>query len=180
MSLTVKSLAVAAALLYTTASLTQDVFKWTDESGLVHYGNSVPDGVENFERVNLTPTPAATSASEPARAVLPSEPSATESASQVPTSSTIVTTPQPAGVMSLEKLDRLCEDARERAIAPLRTVAIEECKATPRNDPAYCERFYADYGEAGRTVSGTIRPRMFDDLPECIQAQQQRGTRGRR
>ena len=28
----------------------------------------------------------------------------------------------------------------------------------------------ADFGDGGRTVSGSIRPRMFDDLPECVEA----------
>ena len=35
-------------------------------------------------------------------------------------------------------LDRICENAREREIAPLRAAAIEECEAAPRrSDPEY-------------------------------------------
>ncbi len=180
MTLNGKKLAALAALLYATASVPQAVFKWTDENGAVHYGDSVPDGVENYERVSITPAPAAAPASEQTRAADPAAPSATETAPQAPTSSTSVATPEPARALSLQEMDRLCEDARERAIAPLRTAAIEECKASRRNDPAFCERFYADFGDAGRTESGAIRPRMFDDLPECVQAQQERSGRGRR
>jgi hypothetical protein len=64
-------------------------------------------------------------------------------------------------------------------IAPLREAAIEECKQDKREDPAFCERFNADFGEGGRTVSGAIRPRMFDDLPECVEAQEELHRRGR-
>ena len=39
-----------------------------------------------------------------------------------------------------------------------------------RNDPDWCVRFNADFGDAGRTVNGTMRPRMFDDLPEWVQS----------
>ena len=178
MTLSTKTFVALAALFYSAASVPQDVFRWTDESGVVHFGDSVPDGVENYERVSISPAPAA--APEQARAADPAESSGTEAASQVPASSTSVATPQPAGTLSLAELDRLCEDARERAIAPLRAAEIEECKATRRSDPAFCERFFADFGDAGRTASGTIRPRMFDDLPECVQARQERSGRSRR
>ena len=50
MTLNGKKLVALAALLYAAASVPQDVFKWTDENGLVHYGESVPDGIENYER----------------------------------------------------------------------------------------------------------------------------------
>ncbi len=179
MMLNGKKLVVLAALLYAAASVPQDVFKWTDSNGLVHFGESVPAGVENYERVSITPAPAAPPAPEQAP-VAPLERSVAAPAPQPPARSTPVAAPQPASAFSLEELDRFCEDARELAIAPLRTEAIEECKAAPRNDPAYCERFYSDFGDGGRTVSGTIRPRMFDDLPECFQARQERNSRGRR
>jgi hypothetical protein len=83
--------------------------------------------------------------------------------------------------MSLEELDRICEDAREREIAPLRTAAIEECEASPRrSDPEYCERFHATFGEAVRIANGATKPRMFNDLPECAQVEQERRNRSRR
>lgn len=72
--------------------------------------------------------------------------------------------------MSMDELNQRCDAAREEKIAPLREQTIEECKQQPRNDPAWCERFYADFGEGGRTKNGSIRPRMFDDLPECLDA----------
>jgi len=170
-------LVALAALLYAAASLSQEIFKWIDENGVVHYGESAPEGIEDYERVSITPPPAATPAPPRPQAANPSEPAGTEPPPEAPR--TPVVTPKPASAVSLEELDRICDDARERQIAPLKAAAIEECKATPRNDPAYCERFNADFGEGGRTTSGAVRPRMFNDLPECVQAQQERDNRGR-
>lgn len=81
--------------------------------------------------------------------------------------------------MSLEDLDLRCDEAREKMIAPLREAEIEKCKQDQRKNPAFCERFNADFGEGGRTVSGSIRPRMFDDLPECKEALEEKHRRGR-
>ena len=78
---------------------------------------------------------------------------------------------------SLEELDRRCEAAREEKIAPLREAEIARCKADKRNDPAYCERFWADYGESRRTPDGNFIPRMFHDLPECVTAERERRRR---
>ena len=81
--------------------------------------------------------------------------------------------------LSLAELDLRCEEAREKMIAPLREAAIAECKQDKREDPAFCERFNADFGDGGRTASGYIRPRMFDDLAECEEALHERNRRGR-
>ncbi len=81
--------------------------------------------------------------------------------------------------MSVPDLDLRCDEAREEMIAPLRETAIAECKQDKRRDPEWCERFNADFGEGGRTESGSIRPRMFDDLPECIEALEEKNRRGR-
>ena len=80
---------------------------------------------------------------------------------------------------SMDELDNRCDVARERKIAPLRKEEIEKCKADKRNDPGWCERFFIDYGEGGRTVHGAMRPRMFDDLPECVDALNERNRRAR-
>lgn len=73
---------------------------------------------------------------------------------------------------SLQELEQRCEQAREEKIAPLRQAAIEECiTSNPRrrNVEEYCERFYSDFGQGGRTASGGFRQRMFHDLPECLE-----------
>lgn len=78
---------------------------------------------------------------------------------------------------SLQSLERQCEYARERLIAPLRQDAIYQCMAdrasgnrgsrSSRDAREFCERFYADFGQGGRTQSGGFRQRMFHNIPEC-------------
>jgi hypothetical protein len=65
-------------------------------------------------------------------------------------------------------LEAQCESEREALIKPLRDEEIAKCKADGRSDPAYCERYFKDYGNAVRsTPKGGFVPRMFNDLPSC-------------
>lgn len=70
----------------------------------------------------------------------------------------------------VQALEARCEAAREARLKPLREAEIAKCKADKRNDPAYCDRFWADYGNAVRLPNGRMQPRLFDDLPECTAA----------
>ena len=74
----------------------------------------------------------------------------------------------------VKALEAVCEKAREARIAPLREQAIKECIAMPRSDPAACRERHRDFGEARRADSGRLLPRMFHDLPECVQAHEAR------
>ncbi|MGC1522024.1 MAG: hypothetical protein WA803_10840, partial [Steroidobacteraceae bacterium] len=67
----------------------------------------------------------------------------------------------------VEALEAQCEQEREARIKPLRELEIAKCKADKDNDPAYCERFWKDYGNPTRIARGGMTPRMFDDLPVC-------------
>ena len=67
----------------------------------------------------------------------------------------------------VEALEAQCEQEREARIKPLRDMEIEKCKEDKNNDPAYCERFWKDYGNSTRVARGGMIPRMFDDLPVC-------------
>jgi hypothetical protein len=67
-------------------------------------------------------------------------------------------------------LEARCEAERETRIKPLRDAEIARCKVDSRNDPAYCERYWKDYGSARRGANGGTIPRMFDDLPVCVEA----------
>jgi hypothetical protein len=71
-------------------------------------------------------------------------------------------------------LESQCAAAREAKIKPLREAEISKCKASRPDDPAYCDRYWSDYGNAKRLPNGTMSPRMFDDLPICVQATQAR------
>jgi hypothetical protein len=67
-------------------------------------------------------------------------------------------------------MEAQCEHEREARIKPWRDMEIAKCKADSNNDPAYCERYWKDYGNRVRTPNGTMTPRMFDDLPVCVAA----------
>ena len=67
-------------------------------------------------------------------------------------------------------LEAQCEAEREAKIKPLRDAEIAKCKADKSNDPAYCERYWKDYGSERRGATGGTIPRMFWDLPVCVAA----------
>ena len=72
---------------------------------------------------------------------------------------------------SAAELRGICEAEREKPIATLRQQAIEECANKHRGKTREeCERFYKDYGEASRTQQRGFIQRMFNDIPECIAA----------
>jgi hypothetical protein len=160
------------------ADAQQIVYKWIGEDGVVHMGDSPPDNAQNVETITIAPsnsTVAPTRAPAPKRSAdpVPSQPAAPP-ATEVPTPA-----PVDISAMTLEELDQRCDAAREDKIAPLREAEIESCKQGKRNDPVECESINADFGDGGRTFSGTIRPRMFDDLPECTEALQEWNSRPR-
>lgn len=66
------------------------------------------------------------------------------------------------------QLEQQCEAAREARLAPLREAEIAKCKADKPEDPAYCDRYWRDYGNATRRPDGTMKPRLFHDIPECV------------
>lgn len=176
------ALGIVMILAGATAAAQQTVYKWVDNDGVIHFSDEPPadsDAVNvEIKTTDRAPTyvPAAQPVSKPTaksnaggagQSALP----AAETPSQVKKVD--------IASMSLPELDRRCDDARETRIAPMRDAEIATCKQDDRNDPAWCERFNADFGDGGRNANGTIRPRMFDDLPECVDALQERNRRGR-
>jgi hypothetical protein len=73
---------------------------------------------------------------------------------------------------TVAELEQRCEEMRENRLKPLREAEIEKCKADKTKDPAWCERYYQDYGNATRGPEGKYTPRMFDDLVPCVQARE--------
>lgn len=71
---------------------------------------------------------------------------------------------------AVRELEAKCQAARQEKLAPVRAERIAECKADRRNDPAFCERFFRDYGEGGPGPNGMRVTPMFNDLPECVAA----------
>ena len=166
----------------TSASAEKTVYKWVDAEGHVHFGDAPPPGANpaDAETLIIPKSPAyeapAQPAETPAAATTAVEVTQTKQSDKEAPRSYVQTD---ITDLSLEDLDLRCDEAREKRIAPLREAEIEKCKQDERNDPAFCERFNADFGEGGRTASGSIRPRMFDDLPECKEALEERHRRGR-
>lgn len=79
-----------------------------------------------------------------------------------------------ADATDVAALQARCEAAREARIKPLREAEIDKCKAQEGSDPAHCERYFADYGNAVRMSNGRMLPRLFHDLPECLEAEKAR------
>jgi len=157
------------------------VYKWVDEDGVVHYGEE-PPGESPEAEVDVFTTDPAPPYVPPAQTAVKS-PSASEADLASQSAPSVPQTPPPVKKpditeMSLTDLDRRCEAAREKKIAPLKAAEIEKCIQTGTGDQAWCETFWADYGDASRTRTGVFVPRQFDDLPECVEAWEERNRRG--
>jgi len=160
----------------------QKVYKWVDEEGVVHFSETPPSDSESVEAETLT-TAKSPPYVPPVQPVVRSPAaSKTDGKSQL-TQAKIEIAPAVEETdireMSLADLDRRCEDAREKKIAPLREVEIAKCKQQDPDYPERCERYYATYGDAVRSQYGGFTPRMFHDLPECVEAEQQLRERRR-
>jgi len=70
----------------------------------------------------------------------------------------------------VQAMEQKCEAAREAKLKPLRDAEIARCKSERGTDPDYCERYFRNYGDSMRSANGTMTPRMFHDLPECVAA----------
>ena len=74
----------------------------------------------------------------------------------------------------VQALEQKCDAAREVKLKPLRDAEIARCKSEKNKEAGYCERYWSDYGNAKRNPNGTMQPRMFGDLPECVAAEEAR------
>ena len=157
------------------------VYKWVDEDGVVHFSEDLPQLPPDIQVEVVTTSPAPTPGRQTQVAV--KSPVRTKPNVESPSVQPGVEVPplaKPVDItkMSLEELDRRCEDAREAMIAPLRQSEIEKCVETGTGDRAWCEAFWADYGAPSRTATGALIPGMFYDLRECTEAFDERNYRG--
>ena len=161
----------------------QTVYKWVDEDGVVQFSDEPPNVPSDIKVEIITTAPAPHQSPAPrSQATATSNPPSkalAESQSMQPQSEVPPLVEQvDIKKMSLEELDHRCEDARARMIAPLRAAEIKKCIQTGTGDQSWCESFWADYGASSRTPSGDFIPGMFYDLPECIEAWEERNYRG--
>ena len=159
----------------------QKVYKWVDEEGVVHFSEEPPAESPEVEVESFTTDPAPPYV-PPAQTTTKS-PSASETAVEKQSAQPDIPIRPPVEEMDIKKmsladLDRRCEDAREERIAPLRESEIANCIKTETGDQAWCETFWADYGDSRRTASGKFFQGMFYDLPECVEAWEERNHRG--
>jgi hypothetical protein len=157
------------------------VYKWVDEDGVVHFSEEPPVESPDVEIETLTTDPAPDYVAPAQPAAKPPSASSADVKSQVAQPKTPKIPPVKEidiTEMSLADLDRRCEAAREEKIAPLRAAEIAKCVQAGTGDQDWCETFWADYGAPVRTVSGGFTPRMFNDLPECTEAWEERNRRG--
>lgn len=72
--------------------------------------------------------------------------------------------------MPEKELEALCEQEREKRLAPEREQLIERCVSNQDKSREYCENYYTDHGDAVRINPGQMRPARYMDLPECVAA----------
>jgi hypothetical protein len=159
----------------------QKVYKWVDEDGVVHYGEEPPGESPEVEVKVFTtdPTPAYV---PPVQTTIKSHSTSAADVENQPTQPDTPKSPPSATIditkMSLAELERRCEAARQKKIAPLKAAEITKCVQEGTGDQDWCETFWADYGAPTRRVSGGFTPPMFHDLPECVEAYEETKHRG--
>lgn len=67
----------------------------------------------------------------------------------------------------LEDLDKRCESARARALAPVRARLVEQCVGEGKRSRAQCEADFSEHGNTRGTAHGGAVAGQFYDLPEC-------------
>ena len=166
------ALSLTLVLMASNVAAQQTVYKWVDADGVVHFGDAPPPDVAIVDSgtIKTTPAPASAAAPKPLAATSTTEPPA----AQKPAAKPAPAKEQDVSEMSIAELDRRCEDARERLIAPEREDNIASCKLEERNDPDWCETYFADYGASVKTGLFTNRPRMYSDIDECLIADSER------
>lgn len=73
----------------------------------------------------------------------------------------------------LVELDRVCEAAREKRLAPMRAERIERCVKNGGRTQESCTEEFAHWGNTQKLATGA-RAGLFYDLPECIAADEAR------
>ena len=174
------ALGIILTVVCASAYAQQTVYKWVDEEGVVHFGEEPPGESPNVEVEVITTDPALRYV-PPVQTTIKS-PSVSEADVEKQSAQPVTQIRSPVKEiditqMSLADLNRRCEDAREERIAPLREDEIVKCVQTETGDQAWCETFWADYGDPRRTVSGALIPRLFHDIPECVEALDERHRR---
>lgn len=79
----------------------------------------------------------------------------------------------------IKELDEICIQVRSEKIKEAQKEKIELCVNVDNLERAYCERYFKGYGWGSKTASGNRNVRLFDQIPECIEAFNARKNRER-
>jgi hypothetical protein len=79
-----------------------------------------------------------------------------------------------ADLQRFADLDRVCEAARAKKLAPLRKEKIEACVTEQKRPRADCESEFENFGNTRGKAGGGAIGGMFYDLPECVKAAEAR------
>ncbi len=166
-------LMVVLTLIAAIAASGGEYCKWTDESGVVHFAENCPDNVTSaIVATEGERTESQIKAAEEHSKSLLSEPTQSiksSKKSQKPDSSPQVS--KDFSQMSAEQLDVMCEEEREKRLAPEREQLIQNCVNNKGRSQGYCKRYHSDYGAAQRIIgTDQVRPALYLDLPECVAA----------
>jgi hypothetical protein len=159
----------------------QTIYKWEDKDGVVHFSEEPPDESAEAEVKVITTDPSPPNvppAQTTTESLSASESDVENQSAQPETQVRPLVEEIDITKMSITDLDRRCEDAREEKIAPLREAEIAKCIRTEIGDQAWCDNFWADYGDPIQTLSGSLTPRLFHDIPKCTEAWEERNRRG--
>ena len=174
------TLLIVVLTLITAMAASGDEFcKWTDEDGVVHYAEKCPDDVtSSVVEAEGKRTESQKKAAEEYSDSLLSKPIQPIKPTKKPQKKKAGATPDSShqdskdfSKMSADQLDVLCEEEREKRLAPEREQLIKICVEDTRSSQEHCENYYSDYGDAIRNDgTGLIQRALYVDLPECIAA----------
>lgn len=72
-----------------------------------------------------------------------------------------------AQAADLAEMERACEAARQKALAPVRAQRTQACIDQQLRTEDECAHYYSTYGNVAPKPSGAPRAGLFYDLPEC-------------
>jgi hypothetical protein len=175
-------LMVVLTLMAATAVNGDEFCRWTDENGVVHYDEKCPDNVtsaivategrrtESQKRAAEEHSKSLLSESTPVLSPTRKSQSSGSGISAGVNEYSRLQDSEDFSQMSADQLDELCEQEREKRLAPEREQLIKDCVETWRSSQEYCENYFSDYGAAVRLDTGYVRPALYMDLPECVAA----------
>ncbi len=159
-----------------------EIYKWVDKEGNTYFSDESSEQYKS-EELQIEPGPSEEEVFKAQQRAEQSLKDSNELEEPLKITPKAEDEPEQNQPLTLEELDKRCEKAIEERLAPLRDAVIKECIADENrrlpNPQEDCKNFYKDFGHS-TFVNGHSRPRMFHNLPECVEATQARKESGQR